>query len=61
MGRLWFAMAGGNRIREVRRTEPHAVARYCGKYLNKDLGSGDLIFTSELLRERTDFQLPMRG
>ena len=58
-GRLWFKIGGGNRIREVWKSGADAVAGYCAKYMNKDLGSGDVIFTDELLRERADFQLPM--
>jgi hypothetical protein len=54
-----FKIAAGNKIREVWKSGVDAVALYCAKYLNKDLASGDVIFTDELLRERTDFQLPL--
>lgn len=49
LGRLWFKRAGFGRIEMIRDCGPGSAAKYCAKYMSKDAGSGDLIFTEALL------------
>jgi len=49
LGRLWFKRAGFGRIEVMRDYGPGFAARYCAKYMSKDAGSSDLIFTDALL------------
>ena len=49
MGRKWYDRAGFGRLEMIRDCGPGFAARYCAKYMSKDAGSGDLIFTEALL------------
>ena len=47
-GRL-LKRAGFGRLEMIRDYGPGFAARYCAKYMSKDAGTGDLVFTEALL------------
>ena len=44
---MWHQLNGYEHLEPVR--FPELAARYCAKYMSKDAGCGDLVFTEALL------------